>query len=93
MWFDSIVFQVTGLISSSVASFRKNREQKAKMKVYTNPDSDYVPRDDNEYNAIKKAKQEQVDRILEKISKSGYESLNAKEKAILFNASNTDKDA
>ena len=62
------------------------------MKVYTQS-STFVPRDDKEYNAMKKAKQEQVDRILEKISKSGYESLTAKEKAVLFEASNADKDA
>ena len=42
---------------------------------------------DEEYNAIKKKKQEQVDRILDKISKSGYDSLTKQEKAILFDQS------
>lgn len=93
VWFDRIAGQVIGLVGAYSAAFKKGREKKAKMKVYTSPDSNYVPRDDKEYNAMKKAKQEQVDLILEKISKSGYESLNAKEKAILFNASNTGKDA
>lgn len=41
---------------------------------------------DEEYNANKKAMQEEVDRILDKISKSGYESLNKDEKDFLFKA-------
>lgn len=42
---------------------------------------------DEQYNASKKAEQEEIDRILDKISKSGYESLTKKEKEILFRAS------
>jgi len=42
---------------------------------------------DEEYNYNKKASQEQIDIILDKISKSGYESLNKSEKEILFKAS------
>jgi len=42
---------------------------------------------DEEYNAEAKNRQEQVDRILDKISKSGYESLTKKEKDFLFNQS------
>ena len=40
-----------------------------------------------EYNSQKVANQQQVDAILDKISKSGYDSLSANEKAILFDAS------
>lgn len=40
-----------------------------------------------DYNEQKVNNQKQVDLILEKISKSGYDSLTAKEKAILFDAS------
>jgi rhomboid family protein len=46
------------------------------------------PKTDMEYNAEKAKKQEEVDKILEKISKAGYESLTNKEKEILFNLSN-----
>lgn len=46
------------------------------------------PVSDQEFNARKKAKQEQIDRILDKISKSGYESLSKEEKALLFQVSN-----
>ncbi len=42
---------------------------------------------DDEYNYNKKVTQEQIDLILDKISKSGYESLSKSEKEILFKAS------
>ncbi len=43
---------------------------------------------DGEYNYGKKITQAQIDGILDKISKSGYESLSKAEKEILFKASN-----
>ena len=43
--------------------------------------------DDMEYNARKKARQEEVDIILDKIRKSGYDSLTKAEKQRLFEAS------
>lgn len=43
---------------------------------------------DEEYNYNKKTEQEHIDAILDKISKSGYESLSKTEKDILFKASN-----
>ncbi len=42
---------------------------------------------DEDYNAQKKANQEEIDAILDKISRSGYDSLSAREKEILFKAS------
>jgi hypothetical protein len=42
---------------------------------------------DEEFNAVKKKKQDQVDLILDKISKSGYDSLTKQEKGILFDQS------
>jgi excinuclease UvrABC ATPase subunit len=44
--------------------------------------------DDMEYNARKKANQEEIDAILDKIRKSGYDSLTKEEKKKLFDASN-----
>ncbi len=46
---------------------------------------------DEDYNASKAARQRRVDTILDKISKSGYESLTKEEKETLFKISN-DKD-
>lgn len=80
LWFDRWADQV-------MAWFRRS-PKKAKMKAYA---GNAAPsRDDNEYNAQKKAKQAEIDRILDKISKSGYESLTDKEKETLFKASNKD---
>jgi membrane associated rhomboid family serine protease len=43
-----------------------------------------TPRDDHDYNRLKKMEQEEVNRILEKIGKSGYDSLSKGEKDLLF---------
>lgn len=59
---------------------------KKKMKVVYKKGS--KTRNDYEYNAQKKANQAKIDAILDKISKSGYDSLSKEEKAILFDASN-----
>jgi hypothetical protein len=42
---------------------------------------------DEEYNLEAKKKQMKIDAILDKISKSGYESLTRQEKDFLFNQS------
>lgn len=42
------------------------------------------PRDDYEYNKIKNNQQEEINRILEKIAKKGYDSLTKSEKELLF---------
>jgi predicted metal-dependent TIM-barrel fold hydrolase len=42
------------------------------------------PRDDYEYNRLKNIEQQEVNRILEKIGKAGYDSLSKNEKEILF---------
>lgn len=46
------------------------------------------PLSDVEYNSQRIATQEQIDHILDKISKSGYSSLTAQEKELLFKTSN-----
>jgi membrane associated rhomboid family serine protease len=43
-----------------------------------------TPRDDYEYNRLKNIEQEEINRILEKIGKAGYDSLSKNEKEILF---------
>lgn len=53
---------------------------KSKLKVsYKQP-----PKDDYEYNRQRKLQQEEVNRILDKIAKTGYDSLSSKEKETLF---------
>lgn len=46
------------------------------------------PADDIEYKAHKAEEQKDIDQILDKISKAGYDSLSAKEKELLFKMSN-----
>lgn len=66
---------------SSSSSLKK----KPRMKVhYAERKKDY------EFNAQKKEQSQEVDRILEKLKKSGYESLTTTEKQTLFNASKKD---
>lgn len=68
------------------ALFRKETwKRKPKMKVHYG--SDVNREKDYNYNARKKAQSDEVDRILEKLKKSGYESLSAEEKKSLFDAS------
>ncbi|MFW6043157.1 MAG: rhomboid family intramembrane serine protease [Marinilabiliaceae bacterium] len=61
-------------------------QKKPKMKV-----THSRPLTDLEYNEQKQKKQKELDRILEKIKKSGYESLSKEEKKTLFNASQDNK--
>ncbi len=60
-----------------------NKKRKAKMKVHYSDDR----QKDYDYNANKKAQSEEIDRILDKLKKSGYGSLTAEEKKSLFDAS------
>lgn len=52
-----------------------------------NKDEEVRKETDWEYNARKKATQEEIDRILDKIRKSGYDSLTKEEKQKLFDSS------
>ena len=67
-----------GTVTAFVSAIFKP-SQKSKMKVeYKRATSDY------DYNSRKKEEQELVDEILDKISKSGYDSLSKTEKDFLF---------
>jgi len=71
----------SGLVAyiDKVAEWFKPKE---KMKVTFKQQA--PPRDDYEYNRQQNIQQEEINRILDKIAKSGYESLTKKEKEILF---------
>lgn len=64
------------------SSFRWPFGKKSKLSV-----AHKRPLSDLEYNAIKIRRQQELDRILEKIKQSGYESLSSAEKKTLFEAS------
>jgi len=79
-----ITSSLKGISFSSLFSGFK-RKPKTKFKnVYSND----RPMKDEDYNLAKKQQQKKIDHILDKISKSGYESLTKEEKELLFNASN-----
>lgn len=63
--------------------FRRKKRPKLKVKH----GRDVRQMTDEEYNENAKARQDEINRILDKISKSGYESLSKKEKDFLFNQS------
>ncbi len=67
-------------LSELITRTGKRFQSRSRMKVtYKQP-----PRSDYEYNRQKNVRQEEINRILDKIAKSGYESLTKKEKEILF---------
>lgn len=68
------VYWLADVFTESQASQRRKR-----MKVDYRKTSD-----DIEYNKLKAEKQAEIDRILDKISKAGYDSLTAEEKKTLF---------
>lgn len=61
----------------------------ASGKFHYQPNTEDVSHEsDWDYNARKKAEQDEVDRILDKIRRSGYDSLTDEEKKRLFENSN-----
>ena len=67
---------------------RTSRTSHTGKTSYTSSNTTYSrPEDDMEYNARKKARQEEIDKILDKIRVSGYDSLSKEEKRRLFEAS------
>lgn len=77
-WINILLDGITALFC------KKTWKRKPKMKVHygsSNHEKDY------NYNAQKKAQSDEVDRILDKLKKSGYGSLTTEEKKSLFDAS------
>ena len=68
-----------------VAGLFSTRPRKPKMKVHYKADAGRQK--DYDYNARRKAQSDEIDRILDKLKKSGYESLTTEEKKSLFDAS------
>lgn len=77
-WINRILDWISGLFNGKSWT----RKKKPTMKVHYNRN----PKD-FDYNARKKTESEEVDRILDKLKKSGYDSLTTEEKKSLFDAS------
>ena len=94
LWFAASLSKGTDLTSwinwildGFISLFQKKTwERKPKMKVHYGSNAT-ERRKDYDYNAHKKAQSDEVDRILEKLKKSGYDSLTTEEKKSLFDAS------
>ena len=85
IWFASRIQQgkdMTAPINRLIDWFVNLGKRKPKMRVsYKRPETDY------EYNARKHQESVNIDTILDKLKRSGYESLSADEKKRLFDAS------
>jgi membrane associated rhomboid family serine protease len=77
-WTESVQQRILGYFSGRRRKGSKLKAQKGGR----------VAKTDEEYNLDAKAKQAKIDKILDKISKSGYESLTKAEKDFLFSQSN-----
>jgi membrane associated rhomboid family serine protease len=80
IWISRILYGIKGI-------FIRDREIKVKSRN-KNYNKNTRSESDMEYNARKKAEQDEIDKILDKIAQSGYASLSAAEKERLFKASN-----
>jgi membrane associated rhomboid family serine protease len=75
---------LTSWINKIINLFTRRRERKPKMKANYGGNKHSQ---DYEFNARRKENAEKIDRILDKIKKSGYDSLTNDEKKSLFDAS------
>lgn len=86
-----VFYNILPLIDRIGQFFRPKSKLKVKYKRRSTnryaSSSSARPVSDETYNYNKKKEQEKVDEILDKISKSGYDSLSAKEKDFLFHQS------
>ncbi|MEY4602864.1 MAG: hypothetical protein RIT43_156 [Bacteroidota bacterium] len=81
----NIVTRIISLVENLSTRFRGGSRLKVKKGGATRgPEF----KTDEDYNQEKKQRQEKIDAILDKISKSGYDSLTKEEKDFLFNQSN-----
>ena len=69
------------LFRSDVYPFLRNLFKPGKMRVVHHHSR---PKTDDEYNAERAGRQKKIDEILDKIGRSGYESLSQSEKDFLF---------
>ncbi|MCU0458353.1 MAG: rhomboid family intramembrane serine protease [Bacteroidales bacterium] len=75
------------IIDFFVTLFKPGRRLKVKYKKAGATFDARKMKTDHEYNAAKAERQKEIDYILDKISKGGYDSLTKEEKAILFSES------
>lgn len=75
---------ITSWLNRILFNIKKSYKQKSKLKVSYRKGQSVKNQTDWQYNRAKKAEKENINIILDKIRKSGYDSLTKKEKEILF---------
>lgn len=91
LYSSSNIITVASRLGARITNFFKvlfNPTKTPKMKVNKGQSTGRTFKSDEEFNLEKKRRQEKIDAILDKISKSGYESLTKEEKDFLFRQSN-----
>jgi len=82
--FNNFIDKVVTLFSGNRKSNMKIAYSRKKDFFSTENTTTQKPKSDMEFNKTKSDEQNEIDRILDKISKSGYDSLSSKEKDFLF---------
>jgi membrane associated rhomboid family serine protease len=77
-WMNNLLDSITGLF-----------KPRPKLNITYRKDAKNIP--DSEYNKAKIQQQKEIDRILDKIAKAGYESLTKQEKETLFDMSDKNR--
>lgn len=83
-WFYILQLRKGKDIGAGFVSILDNLGKYFKRKSHLTVTHKQTPKDDYEYNRQKNIKQDEINRILDKIAKSGYESLSKAEKELLF---------
>ncbi len=86
--FNRMIDNIVSFFSGRKIPKMKVEYSKTKKNKKTQSQNDNIPKSDYEYNKAKADEQNEIDRILDKISKFGYDALSAKEKEFLFKFSN-----
>ena len=90
-WANRVIDFISGLFQPAsyrtrIKPVKKKKTISSKKKNQQEPVNDHAS--DYSYNQTRKQQSDEIDRILEKIKKSGYSGLTAEEKKKLFDASN-----
>lgn len=83
---NKVLDKITNLFKGG-ASMAKSKTRKGPRMAYKNPSRNKRSKGNAASDSVDLSHQEQIDFILDKIKKSGYESLSSAEKEFLFNAS------
>lgn len=83
-WFYILQLRKGKDIGAGFVKVLDNLAELFKRKSHLTVTHNQMPKDDYEYNRQKNAKQDEINHILDKIAKSGYESLSKEDKELLF---------